>query len=570
MICRRKERWWNMSKRILNKSNCVFYCPSSPLVKFNIHQINNNVNDGTGITLTTQAQLSGVGNCAIQTAAAGGAPVPCNFQTSSAWISGIEIDKAINNANLLNEDAKQICPICPTSPIQIQFMIPPVLPTVLAMPSVVSFSNNDTTPENNNVQFLGVSQENNIDNILFQEESARNEKPISSSKSENNEVSPQLKECLCAYSNCEKSSSCQYVNTSELLSFSSQKPSQLLRSNSIEKYNKYYEMVSEKMKKYQISWDEQAHHMISVKDGYAEFPILVKLGNYFGYDINCQENCCFLPAFERKEGFGKYTEHLKKARAYDVMKASGMQWHVSHHDRLVQVPDPILIKYPELQNAAQDGGLKTYKDLIVEKLRIFMQECQQRFETICISENYEEHQAWFLKKMHGLSREIEERLHAFKQRGRNSFPYFVSPEAFRFAYEIPRSGKVILIYKTQTQWVLQRYQFKNTVRDPDIQLDLTENERFSIAERHRPETVRSIILNCENVSCFLVRDDTHSFKLPFSYHVHMQYISQSDCSEFSIKNHFAAMLAELSELGEDEYISPQLMKKERLKECGLL
>jgi hypothetical protein len=559
-----------MGKRILNKTNCVFFCPSSPLVKFTIQQMDNHVNDGTGIALTTKAQLSGVGNCVIQTAAAGGAPVPCSFQAASTWISGIELLKTINGANLLNEDAKQICPICPASPVQIQLMIPPVLPTVPVIPSVASLSINASLSENNNAEISEVSQKNNGETQFSQEESTINEESIPPSESSNNEASPQLKECLCAYTTCENSSSCPYANSSELLPASSQKPSQLLRNNSKEKYSMYYEMASEKMNRYQISWAEQAHHMISVKDGYAEFPILVKLGNYFCYDINCQENCCFLPAFEREEGFGKYTEHFKKARAYDVMKASGMQWHVSHHDRLVQVPEPILIKYPELQNAAQDGGLKTYKDLIVEKLRRFMQECQQRFETICICENYEEHQAWFLRKMHGLSREIEERLDAFKQRGRNSFPYFVSPEAFRFAYEIPRSGKVILIYKTQTQWVLQRYQFKNTVKDPDIQLDLTENERFSIAERHRPETVRSIILNCENVSCFLVRDDTHTFKLPFSFHVHMQYISQSDCSEFSIKNHFAAMLAEMSESGEDEYISPQLMKKERLKECDLL
>lgn len=562
-----------MGKRILNKCNCVFFCPSSPLVKFNIQQINNHVNNGTGIALTTQAQLSGVGNCVIQTAAAGGAPVPCSFQASSAWISGIETSKKINDTNLLNEDAKQICPICPASPVQIQLMIPPVLPTVPVTPSVASLSNNASISENNNAEFSVVSQDNNGTTQFPQEESTINEESIPPSESANNEVSPQLKNCLCAYTTCEKSDSCPYVLESDCVPLpKKQTHAKDLRNNSDIKWSRYKTAKDERQRQYGILWGEQAHHIVSWDDGYAELPILVKLGNYFGYDIDCQENCCFLPSIvkEKDEGFGMLESHFKKARAYDIMKASGMQWHLGNHRRLVQVPEQILIKYPELQNAAYDEGIKTYKDLIIEKLRKIMQECQQRFETICIHENYEEHQAWFLRKMHGLSREIEERLDAFKQRGRNSFPYFVSPEAFRFAYEIPRSGKVILIYKTQTQWVLQRYQFKNTVKDPDIQLELTENERFTIAERHRSETVKSIIRYCENVSCFLVRDDTHTFKLPFSFHVHMQYISQSDCSEFSIKNHFAAMLAEMSESGEDEYISPQLMKKERLKECDLL
>lgn len=549
-----------MGKRILNKSNCVFFCPSSPLVKFNIQQINNHVNDGTGTALTTQAKLSGIGNCVIQTAAAGGAPVLCSFQAASTWISGIEFGKTINGTNLLNEDAKQICPICPESPIQIQLMIPPVLPAIPQIPLVASIPNHTVSSERTKAAVSEEKQEITNDKTITQEESAMGEEPDTSPETENKEASPQLKECLCAYSTCEKSDSCPYA--SSLNTIITEGTARILRDNSPNKFQRYIIAADANMKQYQISWNNQAHHMISINAAYCQYPELVKLGNYFGYDINSEANCCFLPCWESGDGYGQKPSHFKKAQAYDVMKASQLQWHVGQHSYRIEFPESIILKYPELQS------ISNYNDLVNTEMKQILAECHDRFSRICISEHYEEHRKWFLTKINAVSSDIERHLNAFKGSGRKSFPYFVSAEAFRFAYEVPRSGKVILIYKNQTQWVFKLYQYKNNAKDPEIQLELLENSNLCIAETHRSETVRRIVLFCQNVCCFLVIDEEGGFKLPFSYQAQLQRISQNEACR--VESHFSAMLAERSGLGYEEYISPKAMVKERLKECGLI
>lgn len=548
-----------MGKRILNKTNCVFFCPSSPLVKFTIQQMDNHVNDGTGIALTTKAQLSGVGNCVIQTAAAGGAPVPCSFQAASTWISGIEFGKTINGTNLLNEDAKQICPICPASPIQIQLMIPPVLPAIPSIPPVSSVPNSVASSESTKAAFSEEEQETTNDETVTHEESTIGEEPDTSSETENNEASPQLKKCLCAYSTCENSSSCPYATSSDTIP--TEGAARILRDNSPNKFQRYSIAADANMEQYQISWNNQAHHMISINAAYCQYPELVKLGNYFGYDINSEANCCFLPCWESGDGYGQKTSHFKKAQVYDVMKASKLQWHVGQHSYRIDFPENIRIKHPELRQ------INNYNDIINSKLKQILAECQSRFAQICISDNYEEHKKWFLAKINSLSSDIERHLNAFKGSGRESFPYYVSAEAFRYAYEVPRSGKVILIYKTQTQWVFKRYQYKNNAKDPEIQLDLLENSNLAIAETHRPDTIRRIILFCENVCCFLVVDEIGEFKLPFSYYAQIQRITQNEIVRK--ESHFSAMLAERSGLGYEEYIAPKAMVVERLKECGL-
>ena len=546
-----------MGKRLLNRSNCVFYCPSSPLVRFSIQQMNNHVNDGTGTALTTQAQLSGAGNCVIQTTAAGGSPVPCSFQASSAWVSGIETGKSINGAKLLNEDARQICPVCPASPIQIQLLIPPAVPVFTAAAELADSSAIPGSKNNNSAEAKTETADNSM---IIREKADLNETQSAVSDSGKNVPPLQLRKCLCAYSACGKAPSCQYAAANDTIP--TEGAARILRDNSPGKFRRYSLDADANMEKYQISWNNQAHHMISINAAYCQYPELVKLGNYFGYDINSEANCCFLPCWESGDGYGQKPSHFKKAQAYDVMKASGLQWHVGQHSYRLDFPESILIKYPELRS------IKNYNDLINTELKQILAECQSRFSRICIAAHYEEHKKWFLSRLNALSSEIERHLAAFKGSGRNSFPFFVSAEAFRYAYQVPRSGKVILIYKTQTQWIFKRYQYKNNAKDPEIRLDLLENSNLCLAETHRCETIRRIVLFCENVCCFLAVDEECKFTLPFSYHAQLQRISQIETSR--VESHFSAMLAERSRSGYDEYISPKAMVVERLKECGLI
>ncbi len=558
-----------MSKLILNKENCSFWCPSSPSVSFSVQQVNQTFNDGSSDALTIDTMISGMGNCVIQTAAASGTPVPCSLIDSSSWISGIELNKRINGRCLLNQDAKQVCPFSPAAPVQARII--PGIPSFPHFSNLDSFSggeissdtpitdaadtssgipNNDGALQNNQTEIPLVTQQNN------------NFVPTNENDTENDEViNSKAQDCFCNYGNCNKSATCPYANAPDTISTVG--AAAKLRKNSSVKYEKYISRTDEIMNRLQISWNNQAHHLISINAAYCAFPLLVKLGNYFGFDINCEENCAFLPCWESGDGYGQKDSHFKKAQAYEVMKGSGLQWHVGQHSYRIDLSKKIMQNYPELRT------LKSYNKLLYAKLEDIMRECQIKFNSVCLEENYEVYRKWFIQdNMLALCAEIEQSLELFKTNGKASFPWFVSLEALRYAYEIPRSGKVILINRTQTYWKFRLYHYTNYLRDSDFQLKLLDKSCLTVTDTHHKKTIKRIIDFCENVTCFLVIDELNAFRLPFSSQVNMQYISSDD--QQKIKSHFSAMLAESNRSDEDNYISPNAMIHKRMKECGLI
>ena len=538
-----------MDKRILNSSNCTFTCP---MLKgtISIEQSDHKFNDGNGTALTKMTQLSGNGICETLTALANGIPTSCELKKASLWVSGIELKKKINGVMLLNEDAKMPCPVGE----MINATVIPIMP-VTFVPSAEGSSASETSGSKASPDILKVSDKP-VDIRMDPEDKSSSSK-THIADSQNGECSSE-KDSMCSYETCSKVSNCSYAQAPSTID--TDKAALKLRKNSAAKEEAYNSNAQAKMDKYQISWNNQAHHMISINAAYCQYPMLVKLGNYFGYDINCQENCCFLPCWESGDGYGQKDTHFKKAQAYEVMKASGMQWHAGQHQyNLSDLPGSVLEKYPELRS------MKCYNTRIHMDIKEVFNECNQRFDGKCLEENYEEHKAWFISRMNALSAKIERRLNLFSGTPKNSAPYFVSLEALKYAYEIPRSGKVILIYKTKTQVVLKRYQYTNYTKNDDIRLIFLDKEILAIAENRRRETIRTIALFCENVTCFLIVDEAKTFKLPFQYKVKCQYISEMEAEKKEI--HFSAMLAEQVDSGEDEYISPKAMVSRRIKEC---
>ncbi len=525
-----------MAKRILNKRNCTFTCPMLTGM-ITISQPNNKFNDGTGTALTVQAALTGNGICSVLTASANGVPTKCTLMRASNWSAGMEMQKRINNISLLNEDAMMICPV--GGVICVQKPLAPIVPAGFGGAAMGAKTS------------AAAEQQPKPQNTEPQEESAENDAAP--------EQGMQVEQSLCAYGSCDKAASCPYMQAASTVTTAG--AAARLRSNSKEKERAYNESADRKMEEHRISWNNQAHHLISIKAAYCQYPELVKLGNYFGYDINCKENCYFLPCWESGDGFGQKTSHFKKAQAYEVMKVSGLQWHVGQHSYCIDLHENILQKYPQLR------FMDCYNDKLNKDVKKILAACQQRFDGVCLQQNYEAHRQWFIQQMNRLSEQIEEALDLFLGYPKESFPYFVSLEALKFAYEIPRSGKVITIHRTKTQWVVKRYQYTNYLKDESVQLHLLETKELADAEHHRDETVRKLILFCENVTCFLVIDEEMTFQLPFRYKARCQYISKEERAK--VESHFSAMLAEQADSGEDAYIAPKTMAVQRLKECGL-
>jgi len=145
-----------MAKRILNKSNCMFMCPSLQGT-ITAAQLIPTFNDGNGTALTQQTTLTGNGICAILTAAAQGTPTPCTLKMMSGWISGLELQKKINGIPLLNEDAKMMCPV--GSVITVQKPLMPIVSLNIDMPPLNGGVGKDgTSSESNNTADESTSQ----------------------------------------------------------------------------------------------------------------------------------------------------------------------------------------------------------------------------------------------------------------------------------------------------------------------------------------------------------------------------------------------------------------------------
>ena len=547
-----------MAKRILN-TKCTFRCPALQGAVTAV-QLKPTFSDGTGKVLTKDTDLSGNGICSILTSSAGGTPTPCTMNMWNNWISGFELQKKFNGVPLLNEDAKMQCSV--GSVISVQKPLPPIVQMNVGG---AVFSANVGSKQNSPSSAASDKGSSSSNTERIKSEKVPKAIPVDKKNPTVGMPKEQVREtlseknCICSYELCEKAADCPYMQaSSEILTDGA---AAILRRNSSIKERRYTEYSERKMNENKISWNNQAHHLISIKAAYCQHPALVKLGNYFGYNINCQENCCFLPCWESGDGYGQKTLHFKKAQAYEVMKASGMQWHVGQHTYRVDLTSGILEKYPELRS------IDCYNDKLNKDIKEILSACSNRFTGVCLEENYKEHKEWFIGEMNNLSKSIEKYLNKFGYAPRNSFPYFVSLEALKYAYEIPRSGRVISIHRTKTQWVLKRYQYTNYLKDSDIQLNLLETKVLADAENHRDTTIKKLILFCENVNCFLVIDKTMTFKLPFGYKAKCQYINYEEMSK--VKSHFSAMLAEQTDSGEDEYISPKAMAVQRLKECGL-
>ena len=319
-----------MKKRILNK-NCMFTCPCLQGTISQTQVKPHRCKNGAGNFLTTETALNGNGICSILTTAAQGVPTPCNLKMAKSWTSGIEEKKKINGTSLLNEDAKMICPvggtICiqkatlpPTSSMPVSSMA--MLSTPVGSGSAATVAGNATqskaSPQSKQIeskqpeQFNQTEQANSVSEKK-EPEKELTEKPKQKELQEQSAGTPDaINLCLCSYDTCGKAASCPYVIASSTINTNG--AAAKLRNNSSRKEADYNERANRNMEKEKISWNNQAHHMISINAAYCRYPELVKLGNYFGYDINCEENCYFLPCWESGDGYGKKSSHYKKAQ----------------------------------------------------------------------------------------------------------------------------------------------------------------------------------------------------------------------------------------------------------------
>ncbi len=314
----------------------------------------------------------------------------------------------------------------------------------------------------------------------------------------------------------------------------------------------------------QRGWSTVAHHIISGKQVLEEFPRLVKLARFCGYDvdndassshgINHYPNCIMLVGYPA--GYGKLADgtipqgkqsqdFVKSSDADEVMSESLIQWHVGSHQyrfakdekkklRRKQQEEQewkatgsifqanmqtVLSKRREFRG--QDLTISCYADL----LKAHLQELEDTLlaHPVCYKENEKAKQE-FIDGMENISKKVKAKLAAFREKPYRSYPYFVSLEAYLYAFAVPRTVHAVLVKRYRhglrmMPWRITRY--ADTLRDENKSLSFeTEGEPTDLHKLRYDGSSDEEVLRCLNGVCkssryFMLMDDLTAEELPF-------------------------------------------------------
>ncbi len=231
---------------------------------------------------------------------------------------------------------------------------------------------------------------------------------------------------LCDYKNCSKADECEYLKTSYgLMETDESKNAAMLKENmQAERFELYaketriIETLFYSGKKCSVAH----HHIIPANQCFKSFPQIVKLANYYGYDINNANNGICLPTMRQGD----------KDVVFYAMDKTGMQWHSGPHSyaSFMREIDGVGKKLDFL--LIDSRPIKDYKTSVDELLQQVLANLENN--KCCRAENYEEQATQFCKIINHVSKKIDTKLRQFKVSPKSSSPFFVSRKSLYYAY----------------------------------------------------------------------------------------------------------------------------------------
>lgn len=232
---------------------------------------------------------------------------------------------------------------------------------------------------------------------------------------------------LCDYSNCERAKDCEYLKTPHTLKETNEaKNAAELKNNMGRDAFDLYAGECREIANLCYGTDIYSvahHHIIPANQCFKSFAEIVKLANYYGYDINKAENGICLPTMG--EGYDKQEFALRKDIAFYAMEVLGRQWHKGGHQYSCKIGagiDNILPK-PFLH----------YKDAVDQELIYFREKLNKEIK--CRADNYRQQADEFAKIMDHISARIAKKLRHFENNPQKSFPCYISKLAFYYAFQ---------------------------------------------------------------------------------------------------------------------------------------
>ena len=326
----------------------------------------------------------------------------------------------------------------------------------------------------------------------------------------------------CPYdSSKEKCKKCRYAQTddSHMLSAkregSSKQPGVVLREN----YESEFDLLSATRKGYRktcnslieeyelfrrIGCGNQAHHILSTRDVFEQdkLKFVLKLANFYEYDVNEAYNCIILPAYNSKAerekteyqaNFSESSDYDKRSSKYNAMRMSGRQWHGGGHG-------------DDFENSHNISCYATeVTDLVYQCMRkLSKKRC--RIEEGC----YEVDKKEFVVRLHKVLNYVRERLIAFDNNPQKSLPFYVSRDAYEYAFEVVNI-RVLVFRKINTGIQVYKYMFTRSSGNtcPD-ERGVKEFDFSSILSKKR------LVAFCEQINIAYIDSSKGKVNLPFS------------------------------------------------------
>lgn len=511
-----------MAKKILNESY-VFSCSNAivPAPFIQVKDPQSKAYDFTGqkiLTSGAKCQMIVPPPLCLKNPNPAQPPVPpylpCCLSQHSSW-RNTNGTMTINGKETLCKDSTCTCNSkggtiscqfpSPTSKIQTGAVVSG-LSAIAAITAQVVSSSGDTGGKADYLSESNVTQSDSTAPVVDRKVEETSSEESTSEVEEEESVASREYMC-CNYEKCKKTATCDYYNADLNVKNDAKK----LRNNFTKEFLKEEKAYLDKEEAFQKQlsnngFTNAAHHMISGnacflakgKDDMLRVGVLVRLAVFFGYDINNALNCILLPTYN-KESVKTENEELRTS-AFEIMAGMTAQWHSGGHsysissDTKKHIENYLTTNPQAVSTLTSDKIFINYSDVVIAQLEKLK---NTKYKTKrCQLINKDEKAKEFSEQMNQISQEIKKKLDLFRDNPQKSYPYYVSKTAVSYAFDVPRTLKLMVIRQNAHGKFGTIYRIQRLVKN-DRAIEV------KAVGTHPVESTSSFIKFCANITCFL-------------------------------------------------------------------
>lgn len=321
-------------------------------------------------------------------------------------------------------------------------------------------------------------------------------------------------------------------------------------------------------------WTWPAHHVISGNLIVKANPDLAALVNIFDYDINGFQNCIILIGAEYGVGFGGKAATEKHWTAFNAMTHARLQWHMGSHDgkiskeenQLENIKNMIRLRVKDERSKTPNfPEVLTYAELLRAEVEKIVEPYRRR--KICPRKE-KQRSPTFNQKMDALAEKVRLRLAKFAEKAHRSWPWYVSKEAYLYAFDLPRQAKIIAVRQKGDVWLLEKFRitrYNDSIGSSEqlaIKQTTTGEAKFSFISA---KTDRLALINfCSNILYFVLLDDVDMQPLHLVKRHDLRLAANGLPTLDLLKSHQTELLVWLWEASAYEESSPVNVMTERL------